>query len=179
MNKKELLLQKELRLGNKKVLESIYIEHKKAFINYGKGFNISEDSLLDTYQDAVISLFQNFEMKQLVLESSSVKTYLFGIGKFMILSELKQRKRPFIEVNDGYVEVEIEPQEQTIESKKLSKGFDSLGEKCKEILRLFYYRNLSISEIVRVTHYKDENTVKSHKSRCMKQLKELIKIGSL
>lgn len=179
MNKKELLLQKELRLGNKKVLESFYVEHKTAFINYGKGFNISEDSLLDTYQDAVISLFQNFEMKQLVLENSSVKTYLFGIGKYMILSELKQKKRPFIEVDDHYEEVELDPPEETIESKKLSKGFESLGEKCKEILRLFYYRNLSISEIVNVSYYKDENTVKSYKSRCMKQLKEQIKQDSL
>lgn len=179
MNKKELLLQKELRLGNKKVLESIYIEHREAFVNYGKRFNMSEDSLLDTYQDAVISLFQNFVMKQLVLENSLIKTYLFGIGKFMILSELKERKKPFIELNDNYEEVEIDTQEQTVESKKLSKGFELLGEKCKEILRLFYYRNLSISEIVEVSHYKDENTVKSHKSRCMRQLKEQIKQDSL
>ena len=137
MNKNELLLQKELRLGNKKVLESIYTEHRKAFINYGKGFSISEDSLLDIYQDAVISLFQNFITKQLVLENSLIKTYLFGIGKFMILSELKQQKKPFLEVTDQYHEIEIEQPEQTIESKKLSKGFDTLGEKCKEILRLF------------------------------------------
>ncbi|MEL6925658.1 MAG: hypothetical protein AAFO94_16555 [Bacteroidota bacterium] len=39
---------------------------------------------------------------------------------------------------------------------------------------MFYYRGLSIAEIVEQTDYKDANTVKAYKSRCLKKLKQLI-----
>ncbi len=177
MKKEDLLLQEELRLGNKQALESVYLEHRNAFVNFGKSFNLQEDSLLDIYQDATISLFQNFVMRQLVLESSSIKTYLFGIGKHLMINELKSRKKLYTDHQEHheFEEIEIETVEQSIESKRLALGFELLGEKCKEILRLFYYRGLSVKEIVAVSHYNDENTVKSHKSRCMKQLKSQIK----
>ncbi len=177
MKKEEALLQEELRKGNRMVFEALYTDHRVAFINYGKGFELVEDVLLDIYQDATIALFQNFVTKQVVLETSSVKTYLFGIGKFMILTHLKKTKHVYLDKLEQreYDQIEIETPEETLESKQLAKGFKLLGEKCKELLRLYYYRSLTIKEIVEHSQYKDENTVKSYKSRCMRQLRELIK----
>ena len=57
---------------------------------------------------------------------------------------------------------------------ELAKLIGNISESCRELLRLYYYRNLSINEIVERTQYKDANTVKSHKSRCMKRLKSLV-----
>ena len=120
-------------------------------------------------------------MKQLKLENSSVKTYLFGIGKNMIFTSLKKQQKLYPEssIQHEYEEIEIEQPEETNESKLLSKAFKNLGEKCQEIIRMFYYRNLSVKEIVELSHYKDENTVKSHKSRCMKSLRELVKTETI
>ncbi|MEM9936719.1 MAG: sigma-70 family RNA polymerase sigma factor, partial [Bacteroidota bacterium] len=55
-------------------------------------------------------------------------------------------------------------------------AYQQMGDKCRELLKLFYYRGFSIKEIVVETGYKDENTVKSYKSRCLKKLKETIRM---
>ena len=55
---------------------------------------------------------------------------------------------------------------------KLLRNFNLLGEKCQEILNLFYYKSLTIDEIVQVQGYENKNVVKSQKSRCLKSLKE-------
>jgi RNA polymerase sigma factor (sigma-70 family) len=56
--------------------------------------------------------------------------------------------------------------------KKLSHFFKLLGEKCKEVLTLFYYRGLTIEEIAAFLNYNNKDVVKSQKSRCLKSLKD-------
>ena len=63
----------------------------------------------------------------------------------------------------------------TQRQEKLRKAFGLLSPSCQVVLRLFYYRGLSLSDIVEQTKYNNTDTVKSHKSRCLKRLAELIK----
>ncbi len=177
MENTEATLQERLRENDKKALEEVYIAYKEVFLNYAVSFNIDRDALLDIYQDSVIALFQNFVKKQTRLEKSTVKTYLFGIAKNKVYSYLKAQKR-LVKTNTGFEafeEIKTETQELTREQKLLATYFTEISPSCQHILKLFYYRSLSIKEIVSMTQYKDENTVKSHKSRCLKRLTELIK----
>lgn len=177
MKSSEKSLQQRLRSGDERAFEWIYSEYKEGFLAFGKSYRIDSDELIDIYQDAVIALFQNFVEKQLHLETSTVKTYLYGIGKHLILRATKQGARVIRldNIQETVEEIEIEEHDESEKSKKLAAAFKTLGEKCKEVLELFYYRGFSIKEIVEATEYKDENTVKSHKSRCMKGLREKIK----
>ena len=68
-----------------------------------------------------------------------------------------------------------EPNEMQIQ---LQKAFVTLGKKCKEVLSLFYYRGYTIDEICTRLNYDNKNVVKSQKSRCIKQLKDKIKMYS-
>ena len=52
-----------------------------------------KDDLIDIYQDSVIAMYQNFTTKQTRIENSSLKTYLFSIGKHKIYDRLKERKQ--------------------------------------------------------------------------------------
>lgn len=177
MENTEATLQQRLRENDKKALEEVYIAYKEVFLNYAVSFNIDRDALLDIYQDSVIALFQNFVKKQTRLEKSTVKTYLFGIAKNKLYTYLKAQKRLVVTNTNFEVfeEIKSEEQELTREQKLLAKYFGEISPSCQDILKLFYYRSLSIKEIVSMTQYKDENTVKSHKSRCLKRLTELIK----
>lgn len=177
MENTEATLQERLRENDKKALEEVYITYKEVFLNYAVSFNIDRDALLDIYQDSVIALFQNFVKKQTRLEKSTVKTYLFGIAKNKLYTYLKAQKRLVVTNTNFEVfeEIKSEEQELTREQKLLAKYFGEISPSCQDILKLFYYRSLSIKEIVSMTQYKDENTVKSHKSRCLKRLTELIK----
>jgi RNA polymerase sigma-70 factor (ECF subfamily) len=177
MEKQHLDLQTRLRNDDKTALEEVYLSYKDAFVSYGLRFNLDREDLIDVYQDSVIAMYQNFTTKKTQLEKSSLKTYLFSIGKHKIFDRLKERKQfvGTILTEDDYEEIILEEKEISKEQAQLRKYFGHLGESCQQILKLFYYRGLTMKEIVEQTHYKDENTVKSHKSRCLKKLIELIK----
>ena len=57
---------------------------------------------------------------------------------------------------------------------KLVANFKKLGEKCREILELFYLQGMKLYEITEVQGYESKDVTKSQKSRCLKSLKQLI-----
>ena len=175
----EAALIARLHKDDKKALEEVYMRYRVAFSAYAQKYNLEQADILDVYQDAIISMYQNLVEKQVRLRDSSLKTYLFGIGKHKILDHIKANKKLYRLKNNpiAYEEINIETFELTIEQQQLAKYFRRLGESCQEILRMYYYRNWSIKEIVDWSHYKDENTVKSHKSRCLKKLRNSIAKG--
>lgn len=177
MKSEEISLQERLRSGDEHAFEWVYQAYKGGFMVFGKNYQFDQNELVDIYQDAVIALFQHFVEKQLVLEKSTVKTYLFGIGKHLLMKAVRRDSKLIRlgETQEEVVSVETEEIDNSERTRKMANSFKKLGSKCREVLELFYYRGLSIKEIAEATSYKDENAVKSHKSRCMKGLREKLK----
>ncbi|NNE76308.1 MAG: sigma-70 family RNA polymerase sigma factor, partial [Pricia sp.] len=133
------------------------------------------------YQEAFLALRKRAINGKLYDVKSSMKTYLFGIGKFMIYDALKEKKKTLpYESNLHIVGEEIPLIEWdrttnlTPEQILLRKYFKELGEKCRQVLTLFYYRGLNTKEIAEMAGYNNTNVVKAQKSRCLKTLKQLI-----
>lgn len=173
-------LQIALRADNKKALEEVYTSHRKEFLYYFKSYSLDEADILDIYQDSIVAMHQKFVTDQLELKSSSIKTYLFGIGKNKIFKKLKSEQR-FIRVEvekKEYDEVVLEEHTPSELQLSLAKRLEEISESCQNLLKMFYYRNLTIDEIVELTHYKDGSTVRSQKSRCLRHLKSFFKVNS-
>ena len=170
-----------LKDSNKEALKMIYLNNRDSFINYARKFNISEDDIVDVYQDAIIVLQEKATKGKLENLTCTISTYLFGIGKYMLFEKARKNNKiisdfpleneayNYKEISDSFLE--DTPNEFQI---LLQKGFATLGKKCKEILTLFYYRGFTIDEIAEKLKYSNKNVVKSQKSRCIKQLKENI-----
>ncbi|MDH7448366.1 RNA polymerase sigma factor [Aquimarina sp. 2201CG14-23] len=176
--KEELLT---LKKGHNQALEKIYNEYRSAFLQFAKKYDLDHDALVDVYQDAFIALREHAINGKLDDIKSSVKTYLFSIGKYMIYDHLRKQKKTISYENSiDYKETSDtqdffkEPQ-LTAEQQLLRQHFKNLGKRCQEMLTLFYYRGLTIDEITDNLGYENKNVVKSQKSRCLKSLKELIK----
>ena len=174
-NNTNSLLEKAFFDGDEEALKSIYGIYKNEFVNYFRTYNINDEELLDIYQDSIIVVYQKFSNENFELKNSSLKTYLYGIAKHKIYDYFKRKNYKTndfedLKINDKEFELKKAP---SLYEKLLAKHLKSISESCQEVLRLYYYRNLSIKEIVMKTDYKDENTVKSHKSRCLKRLKAL------
>ena len=58
--------------------------------------------------------------------------------------------------------------------KIMQKALNQMGGKCKEILKLFYYQEMKLDEIVETMSYENKDVAKSQKSRCLKNLRKLI-----
>ena len=68
-------------------------------------------------------------------------------------------------------------EESNSDEKKLELAFSALGDKCKAVLKLFYYQDYTIEEITKILGYNSKDVVKSQKSRCLKSLKEKFENG--
>lgn len=174
----------ELRNGSEKLLREIYMDNREKFLNFARKYQLSEDDNIDVYQDAYVIFYDNVMQGKLTELNSSVSTYLFSIGKYLIFDRMRKNKKtvgsqfPLEVVGQQDVSLEemsIEVEELSTEQKLLQKYFASLGNQCKELLTLFYYRGFTIQEIVEAGGYNNENVVKAAKSRCMKTLRERIK----
>lgn len=169
-----------LKNKDQNALKYIYTNNRLAFIGFAKKYPITEEDVIDIYQDAIIALRENAIKGKIDNLKSELKTYLFSIGKYMIYDKLKQQKKIRL-VEDGSNFIKNEElfsfninSELTTEQKQLHAAFKALGQKCKEVLTLFYYRGFDLEEIMNKLNYTNKDVVKSQKSRCLKSLKAMI-----
>ena len=73
-----------LKMNDEKAIRNFYNENKNGFILFAKRYNLNNDDLIDIYQDAIIALIENAKKGKIDDLKSSITTYLYGIGTFMI-----------------------------------------------------------------------------------------------
>lgn len=175
MNESSALID-ALKKGDEKAIRTFYNDHKNGFILFAKRYNLGQDDLIDIYQDAIIALIENARKGKLDDLKSTVATYLFGIGKFMIFQKFKRDGKTV--PLDDFEKVEMvyddySEEETNLQVKMLQNGFQKLGKQCQKVLRLFYYEEKKLDEIQNLLGYTNKDVLKSQKSRCLKQLKKL------
>ncbi len=164
----------------RKEISSLYDAHRTAFINFGRKYGADPDTMADIYQEAFVVIRKHAIKGRLDQVDCSFKTYLFGIGKRMIFNYHKQTKNTVSLESMLYITDEIEEitydtsNELSVEQTLLRTFFDKLGKRCQEMLILFYYRGLTVEEIAKKEGYDNVHVVSSQKSRCLKQLREMI-----
>ncbi len=183
MHKADTVTLDDLKQGSDDVLQQVYEANRGKFLNFAKRYNLPEDDIVDAYQEAYIVFYDNVMNGKIQSFTSSISTYIIGIGKYIIYDMLKKKKKtiqPNFDISnldsgtESFDHLEIETRTLSREQQLLYKHFNTLGQKCKELLELFYYRGFTIKDILEHTEYGSENVVKSAKSRCMKTLKERI-----
>ena len=75
----------ELKNGNQQLLIKIYIKYQDQFLAYGfKRYPIDYDDLKEIYRDVVLAFYQFILNGKLTNLTTSLKSYLFEIGKYKI-----------------------------------------------------------------------------------------------
>lgn len=179
MNDQQLIAQ--LKKRDRNALKDVYREYKAEFFRFASRYTKADDTLEDIFQDAIIAVYENALAGKLDNLKSSLKTYLFSTGKFMLFKKFRDTKEVATDENYIFDQKETAVMADVYEDggpdeyqKKLTANFKKLGDKCREILELFYLQGMKLDEIVRVQGYENKNVVKSQKSRCLKMLKTLI-----
>ena len=166
-----------LKQANPKAIEEVYKTHRKAFIYFGNKYGLSEDELLDIYQDAIIAFIENLRKGHLENIQVEVKTYLFSIGKYLIFSKLKNKNSDHLLVEhlpDEIIWEELDDEKEQL-LLEISAGLKQLGEQCYKILTMFYYEEKKLDEIQKILNYEQKDVLKSQKSRCLNHLKKILK----
>lgn len=160
--------------GDRQVMQYLYREYFSPIARHVQKNGGQETDAFDVFQDSVIALWVNVkDGKYEVRENARLSTYLQGISKNIWFA--KQRKAAKIQVATAEAPVPAEPIEETQDYLsdsilQLEKAFNVLGDKCRRLLRLFYYEKIPLREIAKLMAY-TEKTAKNNKYRCMQQLR--------
>jgi RNA polymerase sigma factor (sigma-70 family) len=160
--------------------------NRDEFIQWSaKNYSATSEQAKDAFQEAILDFHQNVIHGKLTELSSSLKTYLFQIGKHKLLNILKKDRRMTYNdalhmINHGEVDIFMEEENKAYTQEQISRAIEQLPEDCQKVLNLFYFKEYDMETIAREMNYKNSDTAKSKKSVCMKKLiSELKKISML
>jgi RNA polymerase sigma factor (sigma-70 family) len=171
-----------IKLGDEKPLLEIYKLYRNEFIKWSsKNFKANEEQAKDAFQESVLALHQNIISGKLIELETSLKTYLFQIGKHKIINLLKKESR-IVTYNDVLHVIKsdelndyMEEEDKIYNQEQISKAIAKLPEDCQKLLKLHYFDEFDMESIARELNYKNADTAKSKKSICMKRLIEELK----
>ena len=165
-----------LLAGGRPVLAELYQTYRSEFLNWVMIYRCTSEEAKDAYQSAVLTFYENVMSRKLTELSSSVKTYLFAIGKNKVM-EMKRASGRFSELNGLEDSLPEEVTEENLPSPQLLKRvtlcLDKLGEPCATILKDFYYHCRNMEEIAKALNYKNTDTAKNQKYKCLLRLRKL------
>lgn len=131
----------------------------------------------DVFQEALIILNRNLEKSDFKL-TSSFYTYLYSVSRFIWKDNQKKfSKQELHNFND----TEIEHFHSVLEEHKYQhaeRAFLELGERCQQLLQLFYHKAMSFKAIANVMQFKSEKVAKNQKYKCLAKAKDIFKANN-
>jgi RNA polymerase sigma-70 factor (ECF subfamily) len=176
MNQEEII--QKIRSGGQTELGLVYEEYRSEFLGWiAREYNCSSDDCRDIYQMTILIFYDNIKQGKLEHLASSVKTYLFGIGKNIARETLRREKR-FVPINqEKYLKEYLINEPTSFPDNdghdRARRALEKLGQPCRRLIELFYYEKKGIPEIAQTLNYKNPETAKNQKCKCMARLRKL------
>lgn len=168
-------------LSGNRVKVDVALRHVyKAYFNVIKNYILKNqgtiDDAADIFQDTIIAWYDMVQDGTFKRESS-ILTFLYSVARNIWLKELRKspkKELTIISLNElGETLGDLPMNNAMGEVRVLRRVMDELGENCKEILASFYFRKLSMKDIMTTFSLGSEQAAKTKKYRCMQQLIKL------
>ena len=186
MNEKNHFSDSELviAIGDNQRLEQailqLYQEHASIARSFIMGKGGTEQDADDIFQETVVSFIDTVQ-KGKFRQESGIRTFLISISKNLWYNEIRRRQRAGN--REKLFEKEYTQEDSDIREligdRELKKILDQmlkeLGDSCNKVLKLFYFEDLSMKEIVLHLHYENEQVVRNKKYKCLQQLTDKMK----
>jgi RNA polymerase sigma factor (sigma-70 family) len=136
----------------------------------------SKEEALDIFQDALVILYQKV---QKMSPDSDVKIDGFLINTCKLLWSNELRKKKVRRGDDsGLASLEFEDEitdqiEKEEKIKIVEEAIKKLGDKCRKILEMFYFKSFSMDNIAKKIGYKSVKSAKVQKYKCMESARKM------
>lgn len=178
-------LLEAIKRGDPKTMEKLYGDLRKPFIAWAtQSYTCDEEDIIEMFQKAFTILYLNVRKGRLTQLTSSVRTYMFSIGKNLFREFLRNKNSTtHIEIDtalntnllDDNLDTSMLDKYQNVHQKETIRDILSkVPEPCNKLLRLVYIHDRTPKEIVDEMGYSDERVVRKRKSVCLKNLRELL-----
>lgn len=157
-------------------LEPIYVQYRSEFVGWlKKKYAVDVFDAREIYQQVILTLYENVVGGRLTHFSSTVKTYLFAIGKNKVM-EWQRSNNKQMHVNNNFELMEEQDDLSDASNAQLEaieNALNQIGDPCKELLKRYYYDQWSMDKITNELDYKNRDTAKTQKYKCMQRLKKI------
>ncbi|MUK90601.1 sigma-70 family RNA polymerase sigma factor [Ornithinibacillus sp. L9] len=161
---------------NEEILENIMIEHGSDLVRLAYHYVKDKETAKDMVQNTFIKCYENLDDFRY---DSTIKTWLYRITINQCKDYLRSwhyRKVQLKNVLESTIPTLSRTEDAVIKdlhSVEMKQVIFSLPKNYREVIFLYYYKSLSITEIAEVTEQK-ANTVKTRLKRAREKLKPLI-----
>lgn len=160
----------------------LYKSHRDDITRWLKSnYKMDDDISIDIFQQSVIILYDNVISGKAKDLSCGVKSYLFGISKnkakeYVRDSQRRQKTKKQLGLfSNSHDDNGIEEKKELEKYLGIVNEFmENIGFPCKKILELFYYKKLDMTQICVILGYKNVNTTKNQKYKCIKRLQSMV-----
>ena len=173
MNNEEIL--ERIRAGDELIFREVYTTYRDEFVAWArKRFSFDRDQCLEIFQASVVVMYDNLVTGKLTKLTSSLKTYLFSIGRNLSFEDhrVMEKGRQLAMHLEYHLEKEGVELDELFD--KMYRGLDHLDEPCQQVMIKHYFKNLSSTELADEMGYKNADTAKTKKYKCLQKLKNLI-----
>ncbi len=161
-------------------LGQLYAAHYGMLERYIIQNSGSADDAADLIQEVML-VFVRLVSEEKYRGEASIKSVLYSICRNLWITELRKKKST--EARHERYEGEKDQLESDISS-QISKNenlkfvmdlFEKLGQKCKQILTLFYFEELPMKEITEKLEFSSEQVLRNKKYKCLQSLTDQVK----
>jgi RNA polymerase sigma factor (sigma-70 family) len=174
--------------GDQRAFELLVSRYRQPLVSCIRGFLKDDEEVKDVLQHVFLQLYLSLPV---LLRNVSLRPWLFQVARHRCLDELRKRRCkaaiPFSTLEWKYREEELSPVEAIPDPEplpeevaeridmqcSLQQALFSLPPKCRSIVRLHCFRQLSFSEIARVLNI-PRNTVKTYYYRSLPRLRRAL-----
>ncbi|MGN0187291.1 MAG: RNA polymerase sigma factor [Paludibacteraceae bacterium] len=167
------------RNDNQRIITTFYSSHRQVFFNnIGSYYRIyNADLLSEIFQEAVFRLWKNIKEEKLTEEklTTSLAGYLYSIGKIVAL-EIFRREDMCVELDEDKLATINSDADglwgwESEQERAVREIVYAMKEPCASLLLMFYWDKLSWETIAKQLDYKDANSAKTQKYKCLQKLK--------
>lgn len=192
---------REIQRQNERVTESFYKECRKYFMTSYKAVFSRDDIKDDVFQQSFVKLWTEIETRKIFLDENdniqrtdrrgnvrrltcNLKTFLIDIAKNDYRDWLRNDRlnledefESFAHMIEARSAVMPDESSESLQEQIVANCVFDLPPRCKEILTMFYYDNMSLDEIIQARGEKNtsKNGLKTGKYKCMETLKGKVK----
>lgn len=143
----------------------------KLVIKYVKNNSGNKADGEDIFQESLLILYQNINSGN-YKPNTTIQAYVLGIARNCWMQELRRRGKLPQQSLAGLDVLEPDWKDEEGAFFLARQAFLALGQKCQELLTLFYVQQKGLNAIASLLGFASGNVAKNQKYRCLEKAKE-------
>lgn len=163
--------QKTATTSTRKQLKELYKKWPD-IKTYLKSLGCDTTNAEDIFQEALVIFCRKNESQDFELNVDAFH-YVKSTCKFIWYNQArKERKHVHTELTPNISEEESDWLEKEMKLSQIEKAMQRIGDKCRQLLQLYYGAKMNMTEIAKKVGLRSDNVAKAQKYRCIQKIKD-------